>query len=390
MAQAASFEKQLRDFCYALVNTRTNYPWGSRPAISEQLFVFLQGNPYYKATAEPVLHKMENATYHVIVLRGTVATAKTPEIQVTIQLMINFPTQAPIVLVACNLPGIVPDRKPYMNNDMAQNPAIKNWNQMTSNLRAAFKELTDLLQMDPPFKPSAAPVSAIPEPNQLMYPYQQPPPMSSVPVNNIPGYGAGPRYPPGPPYGMAPAAPPKPIAPGMDLSAERDEKERLKDAVLTKVKEKFEDYQKEVKVELEEIEKHAPIIQVNEGLLKEKKEELEKKKIAINSSIGDLQKITNQLKKMGATKEITPDNVLTFIKGANDLHERALSLDQKKLALEECVMQLKKGYEEKAISLQELLECSRKMFDKQFKCLYKKWKLNQVKLQREVKGQMGK
>jgi hypothetical protein len=220
------------------------------------------------------------------------------------------------------------------------------------------------------------------------------------PYGMPPAKYAAPQAPPMYPIGPAAAAPMAPPRQALNPGLEKEEKEKLKLAVTEKcksqiianeklVKERASEHFKEIKLQLDEIEKHAPVMQVNEKVLAEKKQQIEAKKQAIANSIVDLQKMTVQLKKIGAVKEITPENALQFVKGASDLHEKSLELDQKKLALEESVMQLKKAYEEKVITLQELLEWSRKMFDKEFMCIYKKKKVETAKIKRDIEGKKG-
>ena len=67
---------------------------------------------------------------------------------------------------------------------------------------------------------------------------------------------------------------------------------------------------KEAKSTIDELDNVTAIIQVNDKVLSEKKQELESKNKAIKESITKLSDLTAQLKKLGEAKEITKEKMI--------------------------------------------------------------------------------
>ena len=131
---------------------------------------------------------------------------------------------------------------------------------------------------------------------------------------------------------------------------------------------------------LEEIEKAHEVIRVNAMDLSDRKKSLSKK-------VDDMSKVSKQLDSMSAIMEVMQQNggveiqetnVLAFIKPASLLQEKWIDIESKRAALEECLMQLKKAYEDKVVSLLEFLDSTRKLSATAFLCMYKKVHIEQL------------
>ena len=76
--------------------------------------------------------------------------------------------------------------------------------------------------------------------------------------------------------------------------------------------------------------------------------------------------------KSGEKKELNEENIFKFVKGNNVYQDRWIELDCKIAAITECMQQMKKSYEDKAITLQQLLDITNNLSRKEFICIYKK------------------
>ena len=74
---------------------------------------------------------------------------------------------------------------------------------------------------------------------------------------------------------------------------------------------------------------------------------------------------------------IDETNFENFVQPKSVYHKTWLRLKSKKDALEDCFMQTKRAFEDKLISLAELIEAIRKIATKQFLCIYKLQALQQ-------------
>ena len=124
--------------------------------------------------------------------------------------------------------------------------------------------------------------------------------------------------------------------------------------------------------EVDEIEK---VIDINAQELQTKRAQFAKKTEEIlksNENLKTMNAVMLNLADNAAKCDLKEENIFEFVKPANIYHEKWIEKECKKLAIEECVMQLKKAYEDKIITLDTLLKHTRKLYSKQFKCIYTK------------------
>jgi len=121
-------------------------------------------------------------------------------------------------------------------------------------------------------------------------------------------------------------------------------------------------------------------LSVLEEILEDNAKIIEEKKLQFSKLQEEIRKVNNELPERIVFMENLAENskgikldqetVFDYMTEQNKLYEKWVSKDCKKRALEECVLQLKKAYQEKSITIQELLNQSRSLYFKQFKCIY--------------------
>lgn len=139
-----------------------------------------------------------------------------------------------------------------------------------------------------------------------------------------------------------------------------------------------EKYMQEVKETLEETDSLDTVIQVNEKTIEEKGKELIEKKNLILKTKEDLDKDYEKMKKIidyESRFTLNEETVFDLVKGYDPLHDKWIKLESKRAAMEACILQIKKSYEDKAIALEVFLEITRKLFGKIFKTIFKKKEL---------------
>eukprot|EP00826_Nyctotherus_ovalis_P061433 TRINITY_DN8742_c0_g1_i1.p1 TRINITY_DN8742_c0_g1~~TRINITY_DN8742_c0_g1_i1.p1 ORF type:complete len:146 (+),score=77.68 TRINITY_DN8742_c0_g1_i1:1074-1511(+) len=125
--------------------------------------------------------------------------------------------------------------------------------------------------------------------------------------------------------------------------------------------------------EVDQLEKLEDVLEVNAKDIEEKKIYFSKLQEEIRKVNSELPERTVFMANIAANADgikLDEKTVFDYIKEDNKLYGKWVNKECKKRALEECVMQLKKAYQEKSIGIQELLELSRPLYFKQFKCIH--------------------
>jgi hypothetical protein len=117
-----------------------------------------------------------------------------------------------------------------------------------------------------------------------------------------------------------------------------------------------------------------------EGILEANAKDIEDKKLQFSKLQEEIEGVNEELSNRIALMANLAENpegmkldektIFDYVKEENRLYGKWINKDCKKRALEECVLQLKKAYQERSISIQELLDQSRTLYFKQFKCIY--------------------
>ena len=135
----------------------------------------------------------------------------------------------------------------------------------------------------------------------------------------------------------------------------------------------YEKHYEESMKSIKEIDDLDAIIETNAKDLEEKKKVFNQKKEGIAKASEELSNSNVLILSMIDTVskgEIKEETVLDFVQGSDPLHDKWVKKESKKSAYEECIMQLKKTFEDKLIPLHVLLENTRKLSEKQFMCIY--------------------
>lgn len=136
-----------------------------------------------------------------------------------------------------------------------------------------------------------------------------------------------------------------------------------------------EKYMKEVKQTLEEVDKFEGVIEVNEKDVEEKKKIFKNTSELVTKSKENYDKMNEGIKNFAEETnqvELSEQTLFKFVKGKTNLHDKWIKLECKRDAIEECVIHIKKSYEDKSIPLDIFLESTRKLYAKSFMTLYKK------------------
>ena len=138
---------------------------------------------------------------------------------------------------------------------------------------------------------------------------------------------------------------------------------------------------------IDELETHVAIMAANEREIEEKKKLfLEKKETISKTSESLVQQSTILQATIEKTDklEIRPDNIFSFINAGNSFQEKWIEQEAKRASIDECIVLLKKAFEDntKTINVSTLIEKTRKLSSKQFKCIYKK-----LRIERKFKEQ---
>ncbi len=147
--------------------------------------------------------------------------------------------------------------------------------------------------------------------------------------------------------------------------------------MLVVVKAKNASYYKEVRKTVENLQKLEVMMnreeQEAEGkmtLLATKREELARTTQEATTVCETLRTQMESSEKV----DINRDNVLVYVKPANQVHDFWLKAESKRRSIEACLMLIKKQYEDKFIKLEMFLDLSRKLATKEFVEIYKKAK----------------
>jgi len=89
-----------------------------------------------------------------------------------------------------------------------------------------------------------------------------------------------------------------------------------------------------------------------------------------NEELPVIKSLVLNVAKDTANFKLDEENITKFVKEEHPLYGKWLKNYVKRSALNECIVQLKKAFENKNITLQELLEQTRKIHCKQFICIY--------------------
>lgn len=136
-----------------------------------------------------------------------------------------------------------------------------------------------------------------------------------------------------------------------------------------------ENYMKNAKELLKEIDKYESVIEVNEKELEDKKQIFKKTIQNMIESKEDLLKKNDEIKyitTLATQVELNENTIFKLIKGQNSIHEKWIGLESKKAAIEGCIIQIKKSFEDGVIILEAFLETMRKLYAKIFKVIFKK------------------
>ncbi len=124
---------------------------------------------------------------------------------------------------------------------------------------------------------------------------------------------------------------------------------------------------------VDEVDRLDTVVEINAKDLEDKKTTFARKKEEVAKANDELAKITAVMQSMesdAGKNELKEDTIFEFVQASNPLHAKWIRKQAKKNAVEECIMQLKKSYEDKVITLQELLKYTRQLSGKQFMCIY--------------------
>ncbi len=135
---------------------------------------------------------------------------------------------------------------------------------------------------------------------------------------------------------------------------------------------------------MKELKQTVANLQKAEAAINQDESDLETKKLRLVEKRQELEKTTEDSRKLqvkiqteiekSESIDIHEDNVLEFVKPSTGLHEVWLKKEAKKKSIDECMLELKKMYEDRNITLPMLLDSVRRLSFKEFMCIYKKAK----------------
>eukprot|EP00826_Nyctotherus_ovalis_P060756 TRINITY_DN8559_c0_g1_i3.p1 TRINITY_DN8559_c0_g1~~TRINITY_DN8559_c0_g1_i3.p1 ORF type:complete len:195 (-),score=20.57 TRINITY_DN8559_c0_g1_i3:527-1111(-) len=109
----------------------------------------------------------------------------------------------------------------------------------------------------------------------------------------------------------------------------------------------------------------------NAELIREKKQSLTELKKNIRTAIKEIEKMNSLMENAEEYSSLFNEKTISKLISTNKvLEDRRIRKEAKKLAIEECILQLKHIYESKHISFRELMEKTRPLFCKQFRSIY--------------------
>lgn len=139
------------------------------------------------------------------------------------------------------------------------------------------------------------------------------------------------------------------------------------------VQEIGEKHYKEVMNEVDQLEKYEDILEVNAKDIEEKKLQFSKLQEEIRKVNTELPERTIFMVNIAENPEgmkLDENTIFDYVNEENRLYGKWVNKDCKKRAIEECIIQLRKAYQEKNITIQELLDQCRPLYSKQFKCIH--------------------
>ena len=202
-------------------------------------------------------------------------------------------------------------------------------------------------------------------------------------------------YPPRPVYPIPSTGYPIPVPtpgnpnPAQDKSVLVAELKRLGIFVIILALDQNKNFITQSKLTVSNLQKIEKIINDDESSIATKTLRLQEKQQEVMKAISELQtykaKLQEELTK-SASITVTEDNVTEFVKPATELQEIWLKQESKRKSRDNCIQLLRKLYEDKSISLNVFLECTERMASREFKCIYKKSKIEGL-IRREERAQ---
>ena len=122
------------------------------------------------------------------------------------------------------------------------------------------------------------------------------------------------------------------------------------------------------------LEDNENVIDVHTSEIEEKKKEfikLEEDIKQVNNELSERTALISSISETSDQIKLTQETIFNYVKEDNPLYDELVKNECKKNAIEDCIKQLKKAFEEKTISLSDLLAQISQLSSKQFKCIYK-------------------